>query len=162
MIIRTATINDISDISILIAKFRMALKSLKGIKEAINIDYAKNEFIEYIENDFPIYIALNDDNKAIGYMVCRINDGVIWVESIYVAELYRRTGVATKLYHQAELLAKQLGNDNVYNWIHPNNHEMINFLKNNGYDKLNLIEICKDTNKDTKVKITISEHTYNY
>lgn len=67
----------------------------------------------------------------------------MWVESIFVKAEYRRHGVATALHSKAEEIAASNGDDTVYNYVHPNNHCMIEFLRKRGYTVLNLIELRK-------------------
>ena len=55
------------------------------------------------------------------------------------------------------------GDDTVYNYVHPNNHRMIEFLRKCGYTVLNLIEIRKPY-KDEKLTqmIAVGEHEFDY
>ena len=78
-----------------------------------------------------------------GYMVCRIDEPCLWVEHLYVREEYRRRGVAALLFEKAEALAATMGEDTVFNFVHPNNRGMIAFLRSKGYTVLNMIEIRK-------------------
>ncbi|TDT45751.1 hypothetical protein [Fonticella tunisiensis] len=59
MIIRAAQFEDEEKISRLIAQFRVELKELKGIKTPANIEQAREEFKEYMEAKFPIFVAEN-------------------------------------------------------------------------------------------------------
>lgn len=88
---------------------------------------------------------------------------VVWVESIFVKEEYRRHGVATALHSKSEEIAASYGDDTVYNYVHPKNHRMIEFLRKRGYTVLNLIEIRKPY-KDEKLTQTIAvgEHEFDY
>ena len=53
-------------------------------------------------------------------------------------------GVAAALHGKAEEIAASYGNDTVYNYVHPNNHRMIEFLRKAWLQSvLNLIEIRK-------------------
>jgi len=160
--IRIAKLDDEKQIAKLIAMFRCELKSLKGIEANLNITGAQDEFKEYMNAKYPIFVAANGNN-LIGYLVCKIENGVVWAEYLFVEKKYRRCKVATKLYKKAEKLAESLGNDTVYNWVHPNNDKMINFLSNIGYNVLNLIEIRK-AYKDEKLNriINIDKHDYLY
>lgn len=163
MIIRLANIEDENRVSILIARFRIDLNDLKGIESDINIEESKMEFREYMDKGYPIFVAENENKDLVGYLVCRTEDDVIWAESLFVASEGRRTGIASKLYDKAEELAKKLGEDQVYNWIHPNNHKIISFLSKRGYNVLNLIEIRKPSlNEKLIEKITVGEHKYSY
>lgn len=163
MIIRLAKINDEEKISWLIAQFRVELKQFKGIVSTLKIDQAKEEFKEYINAKYPIFVAENDDKELLGYLVCRIDGGAVWAESLFVSDSARRNGIASKLYKEAEKIAIELGSDTVFNWVHPNNDKIITFLSKMGYDVLNLIEIRKPwKNEILTQKICIGNHEYNY
>lgn len=146
----------------MVALFRVELRSYKGIKSKPNIEAGREEIDEYLSAKFPVYAALVNGKYA-GYMVCRIDSEVVWVESIFVKEEYRRHGVATALHSKAEEIAASYGDDTVYNYVHPNNHRMIEFLRKRGYTVLNLIEIRKP-HKDEKLTQTIAvgEHEFDY
>jgi ribosomal protein S18 acetylase RimI-like enzyme len=163
MIIRLAKIDDKEKMSSLIAQFRVELKELKGITSIPKIEEAKEEFKEYLEAKYPIFVAEDDNSELLGYLVCRIDDGIVWAESLFVSATIRRNGIATKLYKEVEKVADELDNDTVFNWIHPNNDKMIKFLSKIGYDVLNLIEIRKPW-KDERLtqKICVGNHEYNY
>lgn len=146
----------------MVALFRVELRSYKGIVSTPNIEAAREEMEEYLSAKFPVYATLVNNEYA-GYAVCRVDSDVVWVESIFVKKEYRRHGVATALHSKAEEIAASYGNDTVYNYVHPNNHRMIEFLRKRGYTVLNLIEIRKPY-KDEKLTQTISvgEHEFDY
>ena len=144
----------------MVALFRVALRSYKGIVSKPNIEAGREEMEEYLSAKFPVYVALVNGEYA-GYVVCRVDSGVVWVESIFVKEEYRRHGVATALHGKAEKIAASYGDDTVYNYVHPNNHRMIEFLRKRGYTVLNLIEIRKPY-KDEKLTQTIAVGKYKF
>lgn len=146
----------------LVALFRVELKSYKGIVSKPDIESGREEMEEYITAKFPVYVAMVDGEYA-GYIVCRIDCGAVWVESIFVREEYRRSGIATALHTKAEEVAASYGENTVYNYVHPNNHKMISFLRKRGYTVLNLIEIRKpyQGEKLTQV-ISVGEHEFDY
>lgn len=163
MIIRLATYDDEEEVSKLIAQFRVELKGLKGINSNPNISQAKEEFLEYMEARFPIFVAENNHQEILGYLVCRQDGDILWAESLFTSHDSRRKGIGSKLYKKAEELAKELGGDTLYNWVHPNNDKIIQFLFKNGYDVLNLIEIRKQLEGETLTqKIKIGKYEYNY
>jgi GNAT superfamily N-acetyltransferase len=95
--------------------------------------------------------------------VCKIIDGVVWVESLFVSEQERRKGIATRLYLETEKVAQELGNSTLYNWGHPNNDKMIAFLSRMGYDVLNLIEVRKKlNNEEITGMVKVGDHDYHY
>jgi len=154
---------EIQETAELVARFRVELCNLRGIKKPPNVAAATEELNEYVDNGFPIFIALNEENVIIGYIVCRIDGEVVWAESLYVMPEYRRMGTASILYDRAEQLAKKLGNETVYNWVHPNNEKIINFLDKKGYNVLNLIEVRKAyTDEKIAQKIRVDAHKFNY
>ena len=146
----------------MVALFRVELRSYKGITSKPNIEAGREEMNEYISAQFPVYAALIDNEYA-GYVVCRIDSGVVWVESIFVKEEYRRHGIATVLHSKAEEIAASYGEDTVYNYVHPNNHRMIGFLRRRGYTVLNLIEIRKPYKGEKLTqRISVGKHEFDY
>lgn len=144
------------------ARFRVELRSYKGILSKPNVDAGREEMEEYLAAGFPVFAAIVDGEYA-GYVVCRIDSEVVWVESIFVKEEYRRQGVATALHGKAEELASVYGEETVYNYVHPNNHRMIAFLRSRGYTVLNLIEIRKPyRNEKLTQTIQVGEHEFDY
>ncbi len=81
----------------LVADFRVALKSYKGINSLPDIDAGVREMKEYIDADFPCYVAVYN-SEYVGYIVCRVAEPCVWVESIYTKRAFRRMGVATLLF----------------------------------------------------------------
>ena len=146
----------------MVALFRVELRSYKGIESKPNLDAGREEMEEYLSAGFPVFAAMVAGKYA-GYVVCRVDSEVVWVESIFVKEEYRRHGVATALHSKAEEIAASYGENTVYNYVHPNNHRMIDFLRKRGYTVLNLIEIRKPY-KDEKLtqSIRVGEHDFDY
>ena len=154
--------DNVYSLAYLTADFRKALSSLKGIKSETDVDEAVEELRYYLSKGYPIY-AVSDNGRYIGYIVCRIEDDVVWLESIYVKPEYRRKGVGRMLFDKAEAIAKEHDNPTLYQYVHPNNDAMILFLSHMGYDVLNLIEIRKAyPEEENDTTYTIGEHTYRY
>lgn len=163
MIVRLASSEDEEKLSRLIAQFRIELKQLKGINLDINIKQARQELAEYMEAKFPIFVAENNNKRLLGYLICRIDEDIVWAESLFTSYDSRRKGIGSKLYEKAEEMAKKLGGDTVYNWVHPNNDKIIPFLIKRGYNVLNLIEIRKKSeNESLTQKINVGKYKYNY
>ncbi len=159
-IVKITKAND--EIAKMVSLFRVELNSYKGIVSKPNIEAGREEIEEYLSADFPVYVAFINDNCA-GYLVCRIEDNVVWVESVFVKEEYRRRGIATALHNKAEEIAASYGDETVYNYVHPNNHRMIEFLRKRGYTVLNLIEIRKPYKGEKLTqKIVVGEHEFDY
>ncbi len=146
----------------LVVEFRKSLHSLRNNDTVIDVDEAVQELQYYLNRKYPIY-AISDNGRYIGYCVCRIEDDVVWLESIYVRKEYRRQGIGKMLFEKAESIAREHGNETLYQYIHPNNDAMIRFLQANGYDVLNLIEVRKAyPEEELKDNYSIGEHSYRY
>ncbi len=104
-----------------------------------------------------------EDGTLAGYIVCRIDEPNLWVEQIYVRDDFRRKGIASRLFEKAEELSASMGEDTVYNYVHPNNERMIGFLRSKGYTVLNMIEIRKPW-KGEKLSTTVhvDDHEFDY
>ena len=146
----------------LVAGFRAELKALKGIHAAPNHAAGGEEMLEYVQSGWPCFAAIAND-VWIGYVVCRVEEPTVWVESIYVLPQYRRLGAASALFAKAEEIAESYGENTVYNNVHPNNEKMISFLKKRGYTVLNLIEIRKPwPGENCGQKINVGKNEFDY
>ena len=146
----------------MIAEFRVALSKLSGYKTEEDLDSAREEAQYYLGKHYPVFAA-SLNGKYVGYAVCKVEDSVVWLESLYVREDYRRQGIATKLLERCEKVAEEYKNDTLYINIHPNNERMIAFLNSCNYNVLNLIELRKAAPQERKKKdIQVGEHTYKY
>ena len=146
----------------MVALFRVELRSYKGIVSKPNVEAGREEMEEYLAAGFPVFAALVNGEYA-GYVVCRVDSEVVWVESIFVKEEYRRHGIATALHSKAEEIAAFYGENTVYNYVHPNNHRMIEFLRKRGYTVLNLIEIRKPYQGENLTQVIhVGEHEFDY
>ncbi|TFG29321.1 GNAT family N-acetyltransferase [Candidatus Thorarchaeota archaeon] len=162
MIIRKFSPDDAEQLVSLIADYRVFLAGLKSLSKRTDIESAKNELNDYLSPRYSIHVAIKDD-EIVGYLVCRIDQDVVWAESLYVIPRMRRSGIGSALFSKAEDLSKELGNDTVYNWIHPNNTGIINFLKKHNYDVLNLIEVRRAwKNEDVHSTICVGDQKFRY
>ncbi len=136
------SVKDADKVAPLVAAFRVQLNSYKGIRSLPNVEAGKEEILDFLHSGFPVFAAA-DNGAMVGYIVCRVDAPCLWVEHIFVQEDHRRKGIATLLFHQAEEIAASMGENTVYNFVHPNNEGMIRFLRSKGYTVLNMIEIRK-------------------
>ena len=161
--IRLAEAIDEQELIQLIAKFRQSLAQLRGKVSNMDLASAKKELSGYQEREFPIYVAESDAERVIGYLVCRVDENVVWAESLFVSAEYRRQGIGTSLYAEAEHLAQELGKDTPYNWVDPNNTAIIRFLQKRGYSVLNLIELRRTRSGEKMTnKICVGTNEFDY
>ena len=153
---------NVTDLAPLVADFRVALKSYKGISSTPNIENGKDEILEYLDADFPVYAAIHQE-QFVGYIVCKVEAPCVWVESLFVTNSFRGLGVADDLIKRAEELALSYGEETLYFNVHPNNHRMISCLRRHGYSVLNLIEIRKPYHGEILTQeIQVGEHLFDY
>lgn len=97
------------------------MELLKGPRPEADLKKAGQE----LQEGFPVFVAADNRGDLPGCLVCRVQDGVVWAESLFAVQAARRKGVGSLLYEKAEELAEKLGRDAVYNWVHPNNEKII-------------------------------------
>ncbi|MFW9917381.1 MAG: GNAT family N-acetyltransferase [Candidatus Thorarchaeota archaeon] len=161
--IRLYKVTDKKPLTRMIALFRVELASYRDITQEANQQAAKEELQEYLDKNYPIHVAVDQNDEPIGYLVCRIAERVVWAESLFVSPDMRRKGIGSALYAEAEKLAKKLGEDTVYNWVHPTNHNVISFLRKQGYTVLNLIELRRRRSGEKIVQqMKVGKHIFDY
>lgn len=142
----------------LVMEFRDYLYHLHGVNHKEAEKDAKKEIDEYLEKGYPIY-AISIGGLMIGYAVARIEDDVVWLESLYVREDYRNKGVGKQLFDRIQ----ELTTDTLYINVHPNNDLMLRFLKTMHYDVLNLVEVRKAYPNETfDESYKVGNHTFQY
>ncbi len=146
----------------LAAAFRVALRSYKGIDSDPDADAGREEILDFLSSGYPVF-ADQEDGEWAGYIICRIEEPCLWVEQIYVRPEFRRKGVATRLFEKAEEISGAMGEETVFNYVHPNNEGMIRFLRSKGYTVLNMIEIRKPWKGETlTTEIEVAGNVFDY
>ena len=146
----------------MIADLRVFLSRLKSRKKVPDLDAAASELQSYLDKRFPIFVYESREVLA-GYLVCRVDEDVVWAESLFVRPKFRRQGIASSLYAEAERLAQELGGDTVFNWVHPNNKASISFLKKRGYGVLNLIELRRPwPGEKLTTRVQVGDDAFDY
>ena len=59
------------EIASLVAEFRVALRSYKGIESQADIEAGKEEILEFLNSGYPVFAA-EDGGVLAGYIVCKI------------------------------------------------------------------------------------------
>ncbi len=163
MNIREYTPADHESLIELVAAFRVALSALQGYQRECDFVAAADELQEYADKGFPIFVAEEKPGHNVGYLVCRVDGDTVWAESLFVSPEFRRRGVAGLLYDAAEELAQRHDEPTLYNWVLPNNHAIIAFLKARGYDVLNMVEIRRrEPGEEFKTTLRVGDHEYKY
>ena len=153
---------DVDRVAPLVADFRVTLNGYRGIVSRPRVEAAKEELTAFLDAGFPVFAA-EDGDRPVGYTVCRIDEPCLWVEHLFVRAECRRQGAASLLFEKAEEIARSLGEDTVYNFVHPNNTGMIAFLRSKGYTVLNMIEIRKPYPGETlTTTIPVGDAVFDY
>ena len=153
---------DADQLASLVVAFRDQLRAYKGLPAQGDIDGGRQEILDFLNAGFPVY-AVEEDGDFVAYLVCRTDEPCLWVEQLFVVEDYRRRGLAGQLFEKAEEIARSMGEDTVYNFVHPNNKGVIGFLRSRGYTVLNMIEIRKPYRGEKPVgKISVGKESFDY
>lgn len=146
----------------LVAGFRGELNSFQGVQDTPSVASGREELEEYLAAGSPIFAALRE-GACVGYVVCRVEAPAVWVESLFVRKDFRRRGVASALFARAEEIAAGYGGDTLFNYVHPNNHGIIAFLRGRGYTVLNLIEVRRPhAGERPSRRIQVGGHSFDY
>ena len=160
--IRAAQPHDDAALIPLLAAFRAELDALLGAAHAPNLEAAARDLEDYQRRGFPIFVA-EVKGQLVGFLVCRVEEGTVWAEALYVDPAHRRRGIGSQLYAQAEALAQEHGEPTVYNWVHPNNAAILAFLARRGYRVLNMIEVRRPLPGETLAgRLDVGGHTLAY
>jgi ribosomal protein S18 acetylase RimI-like enzyme len=161
-LIRRFREGDRTQIAQMLADMRVLMSSLKSVKREPDLKTAARELDYYLQRKYPVFVSDSGDGIE-GYLVCRVDEDVVWAESLYVKPDLRRRGIGSALYEMAEKMAGDLGSDTVYNWVHPNNEASIAFLAKRGYSVINLIEIRRPWKDEvTTTRIRVGDNEFDY
>jgi ribosomal protein S18 acetylase RimI-like enzyme len=162
--IRQATARDREVLQQLVLRFREEVHRYRpSSTRSFSLADAQAEVEEYVGEQYPLFVAEDPEGAILGYLVCRVQDDVVWAEQLYVAPGARRKGIGSALYEQAERLAVELGSEAPYNWVDSTNYSIIHFLKKRGYTVLNLLELRKPRSGErVKRRIKVGEEEFYY
>lgn len=147
----------------LVSEFRRSVDAFRGNEHEADLDSAAQELEDWLRPGFCVFVAEHEPGALVGFIVCRVADGVVWAESMYTDPAFRRKGVGSMLFQRANELAKENKHDTVYGWVHPNNDVIIAFLRHHGYDVLNLIEVRRAHDGEVlKDSVTIMRNSFRY
>ncbi|HGJ65655.1 TPA: GNAT family N-acetyltransferase [bacterium] len=144
----------------LVFNFRLLLNKLNKSTQENTFDEAIEETNGYFTVNKQVY-SMSLDSRIIGFSVLKIEDTVCWLDYIFIDQEYRNKGYASQLFDYTENVAKIIGSDQLYIWVHPDNNQMLKFLKKKGYNTLNLIEI-KKFKENKSISIPILENNFQY
>jgi len=144
----------------LVKDFRNVLNNLNNSSRSCSFEEAEEEAEDYFSPNKKV-VGLYRKKELIGFSVLKTEDGLWWLDWIFIKPEYRGYTNASVLFDYCEKFAAESGNNQLYIWVHPDNDRMLKFLKKKGYDILNLIEVKKRKNSvKNKIKILNNELWY--
>jgi ribosomal protein S18 acetylase RimI-like enzyme len=164
MSVRQATPGDREALQELVLRFREEVRRFRpSPTRSFSAADAQAEVEGYFADKYPIFVAEEAESEILGYLVCRVQDDVVWAEQMYVVPGARRKGIGSTLYEQAERLVVELGSEAPYNWVDSTNSPIIHFLRKRGYTVLNLLELRKPRSGErVKRRIKVGEEEFYY
>ena len=141
MIVREAEPADHDCLIEMLAEFRVTMSRFRGSAPPPDLAKAEQRLLSYQPPEHQVFVAESDKGNLAAYMVCRTKDHHVSVEMLYVMPEHRRQGVGSMLYDRAEVVALELGDEPITNWVHPSNDRFIAFLRKRGYVVMTLLEL---------------------
>lgn len=105
------------------------------------IDYMLDKFYstEKIKSEIEegiVWELLMDDEKPIGYLVCKIESDKLYISKIYLKAETRGKGLGKLLLNRAVELAKQHNKNSIYLNVNKHNTDSISFYERMGFVKI--------------------------
>lgn len=141
--IREATEGDREELLPLIRDFWNENRYSAGYEANRTLENAEEEFNKYMNKEEAGIFLAEDDNRIVGFRSWEIQDGFYFSRELFVIPELRRKGVARKLIHHFEIWLQEKNQDKACVWVTPRNEAMIELARSEGYDVLNMIELCK-------------------
>ncbi|MBN2362971.1 GNAT family N-acetyltransferase [candidate division WOR-3 bacterium] len=149
-----------SELVLMVYEFRLILHKLNKSPIEYTIKEAFEETSEYFK-DNKIVFGLYDDDLLIGFSVLKFENDVYWLEWHFIDRKFRGFENASLLFDYTENYVLEKGAFQMYIWVHPDNRQMLRFLKKKGYDVLNLVEV-KKIKPDASTNINILGNELRY
>ena len=129
--------------------FHLNLSNKNCLIKVTSYDMATENLNDWLKNDSELNLILNDQ-QTVGFLrIGYRGDNVAWIEDIFVDEEYRNRGIATKSIKEAEkIIKKQPQYTSVCLEVVPKNKAALSLYYKLGYDRLSIITVRKDFNKE--------------
>jgi GNAT superfamily N-acetyltransferase len=148
------------ELAVLVQEFRNTLGQLNKGAAPGSLEEARAEAADYFGPNHTV-VGLFQASSLVGFSVVTADDGVYWLNWIYVKPDCRGFSNASRLFDFSEKIALDAGEDRLYVWVHPDNNRMLRFLKKKGYDTLNLVEVTKRKREKTE-EVRIFDNVLRY
>jgi len=144
MNIRKYQKNDFSELAELYIEFFNEMREWQGWEQLkLDSEEAKKTVKESLDKNSMVFVS-EDSGKLVGFARVQHWDGAYFVREVFVAKLFRRKGVGSKLLARCEDFARKNGETSLYLTVEPKHSVSLEFLIQNGYNTLNMLELRKD------------------
>ena len=118
------------DLINLVQQFQARLRELNHNPNPPAREEAMAEAAGYFGANRAVF-GLSLDGQLIGFSALKTEDGVYWLDWLFVDPAHRGFDNASYLFDETERFVLARGEEQMYIWVHPDNHAMLKFLKNN-------------------------------
>lgn len=138
--IRKMNFNDYDSVDVLMQELHLLhLNARSDLYAAIDHPYTKEDFLTKLSDSNCIPILAEIDNSIVGisFVTIRFKSNMVdkciaYMDDLYVAKSFRHQGIATMLFQEAKMQAKNLGAERLDLMVWSFNHDAISFYKSLG------------------------------
>ena len=150
MKIRKAEVKDIPSLILLLKEVLAVHAEIRPDIFSSTTKYNEADIKEILKNDKkPIYVAVNDEDKVLGYLFLELKDNkeasnqkfrtTLYIDDICVAKEHRREGIGEALFNFAKELAISLKCDDITLNVWSGNEAALKFYTKHGFKERNAI-----------------------
>jgi ribosomal protein S18 acetylase RimI-like enzyme len=151
--VREATEQDVTELSGMLAEFRIEHSRMIGGTAEYKLEYALEDVRKHFAQDGAGYFVVEDDSgRLLGFRRWELSDGFYFTREMYVVPDARGRGVAKALIRHFEHQLREKGQDVACISCTPHNVAMIELARAEGYTILNTIEMRKNLVGDMKTR----------
>lgn len=144
MHIRRYRNSDFNDLACLYRDFFDEMREWQGWEKLKLSEEGAMEIVKESLNKSSWVFVAEDSGKLVGFARVQLWDGAYFVREVFVAKLFRRKNVGSKLLAKCENHVRKGGETSIYLTVEPKHSVSLSFLIRNGYDTLNMLELRKD------------------
>lgn len=105
---------------------------------------ARGDIAEWTKESHDLFV-ITKSGQPVGFLHLNMRGSTVcWIEDIFVAEEFRRQGIASEAIMQAEELLRKRGVKGVSMDVVPDNLPALRLYHRLGYDRLSIITVRKD------------------
>ena len=114
--------------------------SEEQIEYMVNLFLAPHSIKDEIKNGYEFYLAYNDANDNIGFMVVRPEWGRLFISKLYVDKEHRGQGFGSPMFEKAKEIAGANGLSKMYLTVNKYNTPSVEIYKHKGFRIIEEVE----------------------